>query len=195
MAAMASMLLVAAAAPGAVAQPDPQVAVGPDFVWIDSIIESSCRDSGAPTTDGQGDGFTWWRGYSFTCQLEATDPRVSGTLTGVFNDDCYGVPDRTCVWWNAEEIVNEDGSWTGWVWGTHRPQDPLSTTDPSEATLLKVFTGHGAYDGLTLILHGEGELGAALDFHGLLYEGSPPPPLDELTPAMPADEVVEPATD
>ncbi len=56
-------------------------------------------------------------------------------------------------------------------------------------TLLKTFTGHGAYEGFTFLLHGVGPLGGELDFNGLVYEGVPPPPLGELPWAMPSEEV------
>ena len=39
-----------------------------------------------------------------------------------------------------------------------------------------VFVGEGAYEGLTLMMHGVGPMGGPLDFQGLIYEGAPPPP-------------------
>lgn len=182
LAGVAALMLVGTSAASVIAQVEPAVATGSDFGWVDSVVETNCTGDDSQTSEGAGDGYTSWRGYTFSCDLEASDPRVSGTLTGVFGDDCYGAPDRTCVFWNSEEIVNPEGSWTGWVWGTHRPTNPQSTVAPSMVTLLKVFTGHGAYDGLTYILHGQGTLGGDTDFHGLIYEGTPPPPLDELPP-------------
>ena len=122
----------------------------------------------------------------YGCDLEASDPRVSGSLRGTFGDDCFGETDDTCVFWNTEEITGPDGSWTGWVWGTHHPEQPGGQ---SLMTLLKTFTGHGAYEGFTFLLHGVGPLGGELDFYGLVYEGVPPPPLGELPWAMPSEEV------
>lgn len=182
-----SLVLIGASAASVAAQVEPEVATGPDYAWVEFVNESNCGGDDSQTTEGSGDGYTSWRGFTYSCDLEASDPRVSGMLTGVFGDDCFGEPDRTCVHWNTEEITNPEGSWTGWVWGTHRPTNPQSTVAPSMVTLLKVFTGHDAYEGLTLILHGQGSLGGQMDFHGLLYEGTPPPPLEELDFVAPSE--------
>ena len=63
---------------------------------------------------------------------------------------------------------------------THRPEDPEDEMAESMMTLVKVFSGHDAYEGLTFIMFGEGPFDGKKDFHGLIYEGAPPPPLNEL---------------
>jgi hypothetical protein len=55
------------------------------------------------------------------------------------------------------------------------------------ATSLKVFIGHGTYDGLTFLVHCLGFLGEQ-DFYGLIYEGTPPPPLNELLPVLASED-------
>ena len=55
-------------------------------------------------------------------------------------------------------------------------------------TLAKVFRGHGGYEDLTLMLFGGGPLGGMADFHGLIDEGAPPPPFNELAFPEPGAE-------
>jgi hypothetical protein len=189
----AALVLVGTAAAPVTAQQEPpelEVATGPEFAWVTYVTESNPRPAPGPVPSaGDGPGYTWLRNASYAYDLESSDPRISGTLTGTFSDDCLGDPDLTCVGWNTEEITGPDGSWTGWVWMTHRPEDLEDPMAESMMTLMKVFSGHGAYDGLTLILFGEGPFGGKADFHGLIYEGAPPPPLNELTFPEPSVEM------
>ena len=182
LAGIAALVLVGTGAAGVVAQMDPEVATGPDYAWVESVTQSDCEVDASQTTNGYGDGFTSLRGHRYRCDLEARDPRLSGELTGVYGDDCFGDP-LTCVFWDTQQIANSDGSWTGWVWGTHRPEDIEDPHAPTY-TNLQLFTGHGAYESLTLVLHGAGPAGE-VDFHGLIYEGVAPPPLGELPFATP----------
>ena len=191
----AALALIGTGAAGVVAQMEPEVATGPDYAWVESVTQSNCEGDSSQATDGYGDGFDSLRGHRYRCDLEASDPRLSGELTGVYGDDCFGDP-LTCVFWDTQQIANPGGSWTGWVWGTHRPEDIEDPQAVPTYTAFQLFTGHGGYEGLTLVLHGAGPAGE-VDFHGLIYEGVAPPPLGELpVAALSADaEPEEPPTD
>ena len=147
------------------AQSEPEVATGPEHAWV-TLVSEDCDFAGQDSS-GEGDGFTWYHGGTYTCDLVFSDPRVSGTLTGVYSDNCFGAAGLPCVFWDSEEITGPEGTWTGGVWGTVQAGEP-------QATSLKVFTGSGAYEGLTFLLHGVGVLGEQ-DFYGLIYEGNLPP--------------------
>lgn len=148
------------------AQPDAEVATGAEHAWV-TLVSEECGARSGQESWGDGDGFSWYQSAQFTCDLTFSDPRVSGTLTGVYHDNCFGEDDTYCVYWNWEEITGPEGSWTGGVWGTLQDGQP-------EATSLKAFAGSGAYEGLTFLVHGAGVLGEQ-DFYGLIYEGVLPP--------------------
>lgn len=168
-----SLVLFGGVSSAVYAQPEVEVATGSDYAWVTLVSETDC--SGAAGAHGVRDGIDWVRGNTFTCDLEFSDPRVSGVLTGAYNDDCFGDDDEwACLYWNSEEISGPDGDWIGGVWGTIRMDDP-------EAASLKVFRGTDAYEGLNFLVHGLGVLGEQ-DFYGLIYEGNLPP-MPGLVPA------------
>ena len=61
-----------------------------------------------PGDRGTSDGLVKWatgaRGQTFECQMTMSDPRVSGTATGTFNDDCLPESPQgfECVFWGSQ---------------------------------------------------------------------------------------------
>jgi hypothetical protein len=132
-------------------------------VWVTAIeADSACSAEGG-TSDSEG-GVERHRDLLITCADTWSDPRVSGTKTVTYNDDCYGT--APCLYWGTQEIVGPDGTWTGWVNGTLDPE--------RGATGYVVMTGTGAYEGLTFVSHAMGPFGEPGTAYGLIYEGPPP---------------------
>ena len=173
--------LLCGSAGGVVAQ-DPVVATGPESSWV--TLESWPDEClwGSPAegyTDGQGDGFEWARGYRTDCEVAFSDPRVSGTLTQLGNDDWYqtGKARGSLITWGQEELTGPDGTWSGWF---QQIGDPEMEDDAS----FHVMTGNGAYEGLTFIW--ERSFDSTSIRHlgkGLIYEGGPPPASEPVDPS------------
>ena len=89
------------------AQSEPEVATGPEHAWV-TLVSEDCDFAGQDSS-GEGDGFTWYHGGTYTCDLVFSDPRVSGTLTGVYSDNCFGAAGLPCVFWDSEEIHRTRG--------------------------------------------------------------------------------------
>jgi len=140
-------------------------------------------------TRGTSDGLVKWatgaRDQTFECKMMMSDPRVSGTATGTFNDDCFGGGPRgfECVFWGSQTIEGPDGSWDCTYSGTGDP------TGENDGLVLHVCAGGGGYDGLTFLaqevvsFEDPADFGDGTSIHGVLYEGPPPPPF-----AAPASE-------
>ena len=151
---------------------EPEVAAGSAHEWV-TPVSRTCSDPDQSVNTGSGGGFVWFRDWTYRCQENLSDPRVTGALTGHYNDDCWG--DGYCIYWGTEELVGPDGTWTGAYHGTTQPGNVQ--------TSYKVMTGSGDYEGLTFIWHGTGTQGS-VDGHGLIYEGATPPmPVPEPLPA------------
>jgi hypothetical protein len=132
---------------------DPDVASGPEHVWVEQV--SLDCDIGEPAVTEE-DGFLSVRGLDYRCELVTSDPRVTGSITGTYNDDCWGVV--PCIKWGNEELTGPDGTWVGGWQGTI---DAAGTH-----TDYKVMSGTGGYEGLTFVWHGVGPRA-----FGLIYEG------------------------
>ena len=121
---------------------EPTVATGPESTWVTFVSEECGELPGVHVgTDGLGDGFHWVRGYWGTCEMTFSDPRVNGTMTGDYNDDCVGL---RCVIWGTGKIAGPDGTWSGWYHG-------MAGANEREWTSYHVMTGSGGYEGLTFI--------------------------------------------
>jgi hypothetical protein len=159
---MVTLALVAGVSGVVMAQDVSEVASGPTYTWV-TAIESACSAEGG-TSDTQG-GVERHRELLITCADTWSDPRVSGTKTVVYNDDCFG--EAPCLYWGTQEIAGPDGTWTGWFNGTLDPE--------RGATGYIVMTGTGAYEGLTFVSHAMGPFNEPGVAYGLIYEGAPPP--------------------
>jgi len=164
--AAAALALPAASAIPVAAQDD-----GAAATWV-TMNSSECEvvEGGDTTSEGDVDRY---RGARITCAEDWSDPRVSGTKSVVYNDDCYegGAP---CVYWGSQELIGPDGAWTGWMNGT---------LDPDRGAVgYVVMVGSGGYEGLTFISHALGPMGEPPAGFGLIFEGEAPPTTD-----VPAD--------
>jgi len=117
------------------------------------------------------------RDQQLECVATMSDPRVSGTSTVTFNDDCFDSDSgSSCVFWGGGEIVGPDGRWQCTFTGTG---DPYGRND---GLLSQVCRGTGGYEGLTYMGQGAvsfyetGDFGNGTNAYGLIYEGDPPPP-------------------
>jgi hypothetical protein len=173
--ALGGMPVAAQVSPGpAYEQPLPLVTVGTSGPC--TTIDRGTRG----TSDGLVRLATGARDQTFECEMAISDPRVSGTATGTFNDDCFAGGPRgfECVFWGTQTIEGPDGSWDCTYSGTG---DPMGGND---GLILHVCAGTGGYDGLTFMaqevvsFEDPADLGDGTSIHGVLYEGPPPPPLE-----------------
>jgi hypothetical protein len=145
-----------------VATGEPGVVTDPEHVWVEQVsIDRPYL--GEPADVSEGDGYISVRGMDYRCELVTSDPRVSGTITGGYNDDCRA--EAPCIKWGDEELAGPDGGWVGSWQGTIDAEG--THTD------YKVMSGTGACEGLTCVWHASG----ATAF-GLIHAGaSAPPPM------------------
>ncbi len=123
--------------------------------------------------------------YGTRCRTiveDSSDPRFSGTWFVVNSEDGYGMGPEVragseygyTVWTNEYRVENGDGAWQS---------DPVSGIEFAEREMMvaPVFTGEGAYEGLTAIVEmsdRETDVDGASDasLRGAIFVGSPPPP-------------------
>jgi len=91
------------------------------------------------------------RGESWQVQVtDVSDPRLAGTWRKVINSDTYvGGPS---VWSSAARIDNSAGSWLGRLTGWRGPDEVGYGNAFSPWHSQGVFTGTGAYEGLTAVI-------------------------------------------
>jgi hypothetical protein len=102
--------------------------------------------------------------------LEMSDPRVSGTVTVVFNLDEY-LPDEAGFQWGTSRLENGGGAWVG-EWSG------VFWTPPGAGDSVWDFStwavGEGEYEGLTFYYRISG-IGPDRDVEGFIFPGDPPP--------------------
>jgi hypothetical protein len=82
--------------------------------------------------------------------IEAGDPRASGLLTVVGNEEVFGKGVATS---GHLRIVNDDGAWEGTSNGFLRLKKKAGGSNPySWGASIAILTGEDAYEGLTLVL-------------------------------------------
>jgi hypothetical protein len=146
---------------------------------------SQATDCFSRDSEAVVDGVEQIRGTRCRTAVEdSTDPRFSGTWLFVHSEDGYGMgPEvRTAtgegaptVWTVEYRVENDDGAWQS---------GPVSGIEFAEREMMvaPVFTGEGAYEGLTAIVEMSdretdiqtGSSDATL--RGAIFGGSPPPP-------------------
>jgi hypothetical protein len=144
---------------------------------VSQVTDCSSRDF-----EGVVDGVGQIRGTRCkTIVEESSDPRFAGTWFVVMSEDGYGEEDGTTtgggadtVWTYEYRVENDEGAWQS---------GPVSGIefDEREMTVSPVFTGEGAYDGMTAIVEMSGRQTdvdgrSDADLRGAIFGGSPPPP-------------------
>ena len=135
-----------------------------------------------------------WRGPTLSVAVrEISDPRLDGRITVWFNSDEYLIASDEPAWqlsgvtpdeWprgvvaNTFRLTNAEGSWHG---------SPYQNwyVDGDNSTTTAVYTGEGAYEGLTALMEMDFDVQnpvCAWDVHGYVIEGQLPP-----FPELPAE--------
>jgi hypothetical protein len=125
------------------------------------------------------------RERDYRCESQtwtASDPRLTGTATTMWNADVYRVDGQTySVSAQAWEVRNDSGGWLC------RNPDGLSRGsgllgDPVQGTEMLTCVGNGAHDGLMAILVADWAAAPNTTIEGLIIPGEVPP-LPEVSPA------------
>lgn len=168
--------LLAGSAVGVAAQ-DEEAATEPS---TPAIVTGTQLGVGAPVqeaTESVVDGVIQDRGLVIGGErFEADDPRLTGSVTSTANGDLRtieGTP--TFLLSIFLRIENDEGSWSG-------PCDTLVIADGRADPFTCLFSGDGAYDGLSAYLVMEQPEQPPFPFQGLIFEGDPPP-TPEMSPA------------
>ncbi len=130
----------------------------------------SFPDFGEKTVPEDGRNLEELRGQVYEGIIEASDPRLAGTLTGTLNQDSHLVPpdwgQPAVTQWGTERIENDGGAWE-------------CTWSGGEVSLMKVpvmkwCVGEGGYEGYAaqMLLTKEADVG--LDWVGLTWQGDLP---------------------
>jgi hypothetical protein len=102
------------------------------------------------------------RGEVFTDTTEMSDPRVSGTGTGTWNQDAF--PGDIGISWGTYRLENEGGAWSG----------TFTSADGTPTVSSGFLVGKGGYAGLTFYWHQD--IGDGISVVGIIYPGDPPTP-------------------
>ncbi|MEX1296283.1 MAG: hypothetical protein AB1Z67_08950 [Candidatus Limnocylindrales bacterium] len=108
-----------------------------------------------PETVGSGPGWESWAGLvDADIAVDAGDPRASGLLDQVRSGADFGLPDGGLgIASSSVRLVNEQGIWVGeGAITTRNDQGP-----PTHLAALWRLEGEGAYEGLILEFHSQGD--------------------------------------
>jgi hypothetical protein len=110
-------------------------------------------------------------------QFEADDPRLTGSFSQTVNGDLRMIGDAAVILISPSmRIENDEGAWSGQC-------DLLVIADGEPDPFACLFSGEGAYDGLSAYLVFENPEQPPNPFKGLIFEGDLPP-----TPALSSAE-------
>ena len=146
------------------------------------IVTGNQLGGGRPVQEPEAtmvDGVRQERGLVVTGdRFEADDPRMTGSLSIAGNADFRTVGGTPAILISYTlRIENEEGSWSG-------PCDFLAVPDDGRPDPFScLFSGEGAYDGLSAYLVFENPEQPPFPFQGLIFEGELPP-----TPERPPAE-------
>lgn len=121
------------------AVPSPGATVAPSPADISGLM-SGCRETSAGGSAEAGD-VVQTRGRALVCTLTASDPRMAGTATLVYNADQPTDGDTEA--WGTIRVETADGVWNGMWLGTVQPWG-----DAQRYLLTGMLTGSGGHDGL-----------------------------------------------
>jgi hypothetical protein len=144
--------------------------------YVSGTIEDFNLEEGTVTDEDNGTSRSRDGTVSYT--MVANDPRVSGTLTGTWNSDRWGVyQDGALVQWGDVVLTNDDGTWEGSFAGAY-------ASDYGGDLLTRWTVGTGAYEGLTFFFWLDTPDGSSSGpWYGLIYPGEPPPNVQLATPS------------
>jgi hypothetical protein len=113
-------------------------------------------------------GDLWsWRDGAVTTEVEASDPRASGTYSSVANAD---VQNEQGIEWGTLRIENAGGTWVG-PYTVMGYESPEGASPPTSGMLV----GDGDYAGYTMSLWYDGLRNSPVGkFHGVMFKGQPP---------------------
>ena len=140
-------------------------APGP-VTWVTGSARCPGIDLGESSVDD--DGVRHFRGGEFTCDMQMSDPRVSGTHTSTtWNADVWGESpmDSDLVQWATVRLENEGGAWEGWLSGV------ASLPDPGDIIAIW-YEGTGDYAGLSYFEQWTDQ--DPWTVQGLIFPGDPP---------------------
>ena len=160
-----------------IAQPFEQPSSGPGAeleavapTWVTGTV-SYAPDCSGPETEQDGPVL---RERNFVCEpmtWRASDPRLSGEVTAIFNSDTYELDDGAAsVNVSIAYLRNEDGGWA--CSGTDlETGDTVPSSNVADPTVTCV--GQDGYEGLSavVVIDDDGMLG----FEGLIFSGDLPP--------------------
>ena len=142
--------------------------------YVSGTIEKFHLDEGTVTEDN---GASRSRDGTVSYTMVANDPRVSGTLTGTWNSDRWGVyEDGGMVQWGDVVLTNDDGTWEGSFTGAY-------ASGYGGDVHTRWTVGTGAYEGFTFYFWWDTPDGPfSGPWYGLIYPGDPPPNVQPSTP-------------
>jgi hypothetical protein len=145
-----------------------------DAVYV--TITAEPRDVTEPS-QSWGDPLYSSRDGVIVYDAEATDPRLSGTFTALWNVD-VDLDTQHGVMWGTTRIENAGGTWEGPFIGME-----YETAEGGLFATSGAMTGSGEYADYAFYYHIDAEQhgGDLLRWHGVVYKGQPP------VPEMPAD--------
>jgi hypothetical protein len=133
------------------------------------------------------DGLIYAQATEVECAGDYSDPRLNGTWkTAGYHDACFTTTGEvygpaTCIYWSSSTVMtDEDGTWSG-------SETCLDVSQaPQARRCMGIYEGGGAYEGLAYVESYETDLTTfeSSDWHGIIYEG-PPPPFE--VPSSPTD--------
>lgn len=91
-----------------------------------------------------------------------SDPRVSGTGTGTWNQDWY--PGGIGISWRTYRLENEGGAWSS----------AFTSADGTPRVASGFLEGEGGYEGLTVYWHLD--VADEIRIVGIIFPGDPPKP-------------------
>jgi len=131
-----------------------------------------------PETVGSGPGWEGWVGLADAAiAVDAGDPRASGLLDQVRNGADFRLPEGGLgIASSSVRLVNDQGIWVGEGTMTMRnDQGP-----PTHLAALWRLEGEGAYEGLILEFHSQGDrTGNPSTVWGAIYPAAAVPPVPE----------------
>lgn len=141
--------------------------------WFTASIGDSLP-SGMPDVSYEV-GVEYLRGLEREGPIEATDPRLTGSLVRVLNADTYQVSPTEDVMVQTDlwRIETEQGTWLGESTGLSHFGEIADEAATEIGTV--VLTGDGAYEGLSAYLFVDWAPEVGADVQGAIFAGEMPP--------------------